>query len=269
MPDPVSGLVGGAASGSALGPYGALAGGAMGLLQGMIGSNAASKASQQQLSMQRQAMELNKQRYAESQGNFSPYLQAGTSALGTYQNMLGNAQQPSFDYQQPAFNFDTYQDPGAQYQIAQANKAMQNSALARGMTGGGALASMAAKNQEMTGAAYSGAFDRYKQTSEMNYGQAQGTYQRDSDWLNNIMNRYGGLASSGQQAAGTLGNIGAGNAAAMTNLYTGMGETQAQGTLGSANAMNSGLGQFVQGIGQFSGMGGAGGQVNNNLGGQP
>lgn len=258
----------GAGAGTAVSPgWGTVIGGGLGLVQGLFQANAAEKAAEEQAAAQRQALELNKQRYAETQGNLNPYITAGKTALGTYEGMLGGAQQPKYNYTQQAFDFNTYSDPGAQYRIAQANKAIQNSALARGMTGGGALTSLAEKNQEMAGQAYGDAFGRYKDMSAINSTLANNEYARNSDWLNNIMNRYSGLATGGQNAATQLGTIGTGNAAAMTGLYQGMGESQAQGTLGSSNAINQGIGQLAQGIGQWSGGNSGNGQVNTNFGG--
>ena len=257
----------GAATGASVGGgYGALIGAGLGLAQGVMGANAASKAAKAQEDAANRALVLNEQRYGESQGNFDPYIRTGQAALDKYAGML-DTKQPEYTYTQPEFNFNTHSDPGAQYRMAQASKAIQNSALARGMTGGGAITSLAEKNQEMAGQAYADAFGRYKDMSTINSTLANNKYARDTGWLNNIMDRYSNIATGGQNAAAQLASTGTGNAAAMSNLYTNLGDAAAQGIVGGQSALNTGISQLAQGIGQYYGGGSGNGQTNYNFGG--
>jgi hypothetical protein len=86
----------------------------------------------------------------------------------------------------------------------------------------------AAKGLGSSGAALKGA-------AEYSTGLANSTYQQQ---LGNFFN----LANVGQNAAGTLGQIGMGSQAAVNQLTTGGAAATAAGTVGAANAAIGGLG---------------------------
>ena len=228
---------GAVAGGEAAGPWGALIGGGLGLANGIMGAMSSDSAASAAAAKEEQAIEYQKQIQNQSTSNLQPTIQAGNEALQQYQKQLGSVQQPGFNYQQQPFNYDQNSDPGTQFQIAQAAKAIGNSALAKGMVGGGTADALAQREQEIGGTAYQGAYNRYMGQSEMGYNQAQGQYTRNSDWLNNLMNRYGGLAQSGAQAGTALATTGSVNAGNIGKLYQGLGATQAGGIMGSSSAL--------------------------------
>lgn len=116
------------------------------------------------------------------------------------------------------------QSPGYQYQLNQGMQQVQNSAAARGgLTSGNTLAAL----------------------------QANGTGLANQDWYNylstslNQYNNYIGqlqnLSGGGQNAAANLGTIGATTANNIGTSLTNAGAATAAGTVGSTNAITSGL----------------------------
>lgn len=204
-------------------------------------AEASTDAARMAAEQEQKGLDFQKSVYEENKANLSPYVKAGAQALDTYQQKLAGATQPSFDYKIPEFKFSAFEDPSAKYMMAQATKALQGSALARGATGGGFAKALAEKNQEMANTAYGGAWDRYLSKTKMDYGAETDKYNRNNDWLQKLYDRYGNLATQGQAAA--VGQSGASNqlASGVANSYNSMGESLASGSLGSAGAWNQGL----------------------------
>lgn len=157
---------------------------------------------------------------AKQGGSSSTALPSGLAALG---QMLTTP-----------FSFDATkldQTPGYQFTLQQGTKALQNSAAAQGLGLSGAqekgLLSYATGLADQT---YGNQYNRALQQYQTNYGIA-----------NDMVNRLSGLASLGQNAAAGVGNAGMQTASNIGNLITGAGNAQAAGTVGSANALSSGL----------------------------
>lgn len=224
-----------------------------------MGSSAAKRAARDQARAIQQGIDFQRGVYSDAQGNFNPYIQSGQQNLGTYQNMLDTAQQPTLNYQQQAFDFNKYKDPSAEYAMQQSAKAMEASALAKGATGGGFAKALQQNQNNLANQAYQNAYDRWSKTSAMMYGQAKDQYDRDYAYQQNRLGRYGNLATQGLQAAQGLGSIGSGAAQNMGSLYSGLGSAQAAGTLGASNALSSGLtglmGGLASGLGSYYGYG--------------
>jgi hypothetical protein len=181
------------------------------------------------------------------------------------------------------FTFQDIQnlDPGYQFRMDQASKALQSSAAARGgALGGGTLSALSNLNQNLASAEAQNAFSRLEQ-------QQQGRFGRLQSMLGT------GLAAGGQQAANILGanqflagqglagaqNIGqwmiqpaqyagtalmggaeqqAANAMnagrSIADLITGAGNARAAGTMGAANAWSGALGGVANaagGVGRY------------------
>ena len=223
------------------------------IYQGISGSNASEKAANAQLGQEQKGLDFQKQVYGNTQANMAPYVGAGANATGELQNRLANYKQPNFNYTQPDFNFSTYSDPGAEYQMAQATKALNQSSLARGLAGGGIAKSIMAKNQEMAGTAYQGAYNRYLNNSNMRYQQAEGDYNRNYANQNNILDRYNTLSQNGQNAAANLGTINTSTGAQVGGQYGNMGSSMASGILGSNNAQQQAISGGLNGLGKIAG----------------
>lgn len=223
------------------------------IYQGVSGADASKKASNAQLSQEQKGLDFQKQAYADSQSKMAPFVGAGANAVGELTNRLANYKQPNFNYTQPDFNFSTYSDPGAEYQMSQATKALNQSSLAKGLAGGGIAKSIMAKNQEMAGTAYQGAYNRFLANSNMKYGQAEGQYNRDYNSQNNLLDRYGNLANTGANAAAGVMINNTNTGKQIAGQYGNMGSSMASGILGSNNATQQAISGGVNGLSKIAG----------------
>lgn len=190
-------------------PIGAAIGGGLGAIgsigSAFIGSNASSRASNQQAQAQMQALQLQSQMFAAANNALSPYYTAGQHALPTLEHLLT-----------PSTSADTLRSlPGFQFQSQWGNLQATNALAAQGL--GGSTGPLA--------------------TAISNYNEGlAGTY-----WQNAV----GGLenfANMGAGSANALAGTAVNSGNAMAGLLTGAGNALASGTLGSANAISGGLG---------------------------
>jgi len=196
----------------------------------------------------------------------APYLQAGGGAATTLADLMapGGALTKQFT----AADMQTL-DPGYQFRIDMANKALQASAAARGgALGGGTLQSLANLNQNLASSEMQNAFNRFQTQQQQRYSQLMGLAGVGQNAANvsgaNLLNaaqQAAALQTGAAQTAGGWG-IGAGeyggtaqmNAAqqmaqnalatqrSIADLMTGGAAAKAAGTVGSANAWGGALG---------------------------
>jgi len=162
--------------------------------------------SQAQADAMKQAAALQQSRYEQNVGLETPYMNAGTNALGTLQNYLGlngtTAQSAAMNgYQNSPFF--------TQMQTNAGNAAMGQYA-GQGKMGGNALNAL------------------YQQNAAMDYGQ-----------YNNYLNQLSGLTSTGAGAANALANYGTQSAATQGNLISGAGAATGAGYKGVGDAANN------------------------------
>jgi hypothetical protein len=164
-------------------------------------------------------------------------------------------------------------DPGYAFRLEQGQQALERGAAARGgALGGGALRDLAQFSQGLASQEYGAAYGRARQENLDAYGRYSDQY-----------NRMASLAGLGQTQVAGDNNLGAQYAGAQSNLLTGIGNAQAAGSVGSANAMQTALGQGMNyyqgnrmidamGAGRGSSYGGGGGgtryggDINTGLG---
>lgn len=206
-----------------------------------ISANAASNAAGAAAAQEQKALDFQKNQWETTQRNINPWITAGQSALGDYQSKVAGYRQPEFDYKLPDFNFSTYSDPGAQYQMEQATRAINNSSLSKGLGGGGALKALMAKNQEMAGTAYQNAFSRYLQKNKQDYGYANDQYDRNLNWQNTDLERTKNISDTGASMASGLGKLGNDAGAQIGASYGNIGASQASGIAGAGNAYSQGV----------------------------
>ena len=204
----------------------------------VIGSHAAGKAAnQQQVSLQ-QAIDQWMKIQEANNGLLSPYETAGSTALPQLQALLAKGA-PSFT---APTGVNMQNDPGYQFRMQQGQKALEQSAAARGgALGGGALKDLTQFGQNFGSNEYQNVYNR----ALSGFGANLAGYQTNLGGLEN-------LAGLGLSAAGT--NVGAnlGVGQGITGATTGIGNAQAAGTIGSANAWAGGLGGLGNSISQFS-----------------
>lgn len=210
------------------------------ILGGILGSNASDRAAAQAAEAQRQALEFQKAIHEEARGNFAPYIAQGTQALGNLQGIAGQAQ-PGFGYQQDEFSFDKNKDPGAQYLMAEAAKAINASALAKGGMGGGLAKSLATEIGNEGNTAFQGAYGRWMGRSQMLNEQENQKYNRNLGWQQNQFGQQAHIADLGQNSASALAGYGSQLGRSGGDLIVGAGQSRAAGTMLGNNAMTQGL----------------------------
>lgn len=189
-------------------PWGAVAAAVIG---GVIQDRAADKGRDAQSRAARDAGARSDAQYADTEQNLRPYMDAGTSALGRYNQVMGG------DYS----NFN--QSPDYLYALQSGTQALDRGAAAGGgLWGGGADA------------------DRIK------LGQGLATQN-----LGNYMQRLMGIAGLGQNSAVSLGQFGSQNVTNQGNALMANGQAQANGATNSANAWSNAINGVVQGYGNM------------------
>ncbi len=209
------------------------------ILGGLFGKSAAQKAAEQQAAAAAQAnqfvqgnttniQEIVNKHAAEAQnmiqGNFAPYQGLGNTAVGGLNTALQNP-----------FQFNLADDPGYQFRLAQGQKAIEQSAAARGgAVSGGALKALTQYGQGFASNEYQNAFARHQQG-------IQNLFQGAGLGLN-AAGQSSGLQTGvlGQQASLDANALENENALISSNL-TGAGNARAAGTVGGANAIGGAL----------------------------
>lgn len=214
----------------------------------------------------------------------SPFLGMGQGLAGDMLGQLQTQMAPGGDLNR-TFNFQDIQnlDPGYQFRMDQASKALQSSAAAKGgALGGGTLQALSSLNQNMASSEAQNAFSRLTQQQQdrfnrmnsllgtgLNTGMGAATAMGQ-----NVLGANQFLANQAQTGATTLGNwmiqpaqfagglltnaaqSEAGNAMtagqSIANLMSGAGNAQAAGIMGSANAWGQGLGGVASAAGNIA-----------------
>jgi hypothetical protein len=226
------------------------------IISGLMGGSASRSAAAQQAAAANQAAQLQykatedslaqqKSFYDQNQANQRPYMQAGSTAMGSLANLMGTSGNTgAANYGSLMKPFDNSalaltQDPSYQFQLNQGMQALQASDLAKGtlMSGQGAK-DIANYSQGLASTNYQNAYQNYVTNQTNQY------------------NRLSGIAGLGQSAAAGVGNAGVQTGANMANTalsganmvgnsYMQAGNANASGTMGQANAYSNAIGSGV------------------------
>ncbi len=247
------------------------------IFSGLMGQSAADKAAQQQIASQQKVIDLTGKTIpqandtiaggvtganstladynARNMGLLQPYQSTGTNALAQLNGLTaaGGFQAPT--------NVTEQNDPGYQFRMQQGQKALEQSAAARGgAISGGADKALVQYGQDYGSNEYGNVYNRALGTYQTNFGNLQslaglglnatntGVQANNLTGSQTAGNTYGGgLAQSGNLLSG-LG--------IQANALTGQGNAAAAGTVGGTNALTSGI---------TSGIGGATNSISNLL----
>lgn len=239
------------------GPTGAAIGGKIGGGLGGAGDNAISGSQAKSVAnTQAQgadaATALQARMYDQTRADHTPYLNTGVAANNQLGYLMGlspgsaggsdpmtgvnTALGASGSLAKPFSVDDFHVDPGYQFALDQGQKALQNSAAAKGGLFSGATGK--AINEYAQGVAnqqYSTAYDRYNTNQ------------------NNLYSRLAGLSNSGQGAANMVGAAGAESAKNSSQSLQDAAQIRAAGQKNMTNAWNTGLGQFGSALGSIWG----------------
>lgn len=248
---------------------------------GILGAQAARRASGQLQSNIQQGIQTQQNMFNTAQGALAPYYSAGSQAVpglfnaanaasglaGTYNPQIAGLNQPNFNAlaSQYAINSnwggnELQNTPGYQFTLNQGLNAIQNSNAARGLgLSGNALKAASDYASGLASTTYQQQYQNYADAQRQNFMQGlQGGQQTYQNALQNLQQQFGnalqGNASAAQilqsiygtgaNAANALGSnaVSAGNAIAQN--YGALGNAQAAGTLGASNSYRNMLGSL-------------------------
>ena len=194
---------------------------ALGAGASIIGSNKAASAASD---ASNSSNELQRYMYDQNRADQQPFYNAGVGAVNQLAQMVG----PGGQYSRPFTMADYQQDPGYQFRLTEGMKALERTAAARG----GLLSGATLK-----------AAQRYGQDAASS--EYQNAYNRFYNDRNQMLNPLQSLAGVGQTSANQLGQVGQNYAGAVGN--NNMMGAQARGSayVGGANAINGGIGQYL------------------------
>jgi hypothetical protein len=185
-----------------------------------MGSQAAKQGGEAQANAANRAADLQNAQYYQTRQDQMPFLEAGKGALNQLIPLASNYK--PFDY-----NAMTA-DPGYAFRLSEGQRALDQSAAARGgLISGNALKAATRYGQQMGSDEYNSSFNRY-------------LAQRNAE-----LNPLQSLAGMGQTGATNLGTMGAQNAATVGNLMTSGAAAQAAGNVGQTNAITGGIGTYL------------------------
>lgn len=198
------------------------------LASGLIGANAAGNAADTQSEAARYAADLTAANTARTREDLAPWRTAGGNALAMLNSRLRGLTAPITMTQA-----DLEATPGYQFTRDQGLRAVQSAAAAKGLG--------------VSGAALKGA-------TRFATGLADTTY--DKRFANELASRTSnynmlyGPAALGENAAATTGNLGTAGTAAQTNALMSGAQSEAAGSVGTANALSNaltgGVGNYLQ-----------------------
>jgi hypothetical protein len=209
-----------------------------------VGLYSANKAASTQANAANQAAQLSQTQFDQTRADQAPWRAAGETAL--------NALTPLATNYTPFGMNQFQQDPGYQFRLSEGQRALGHQAGSRGgLVSGTSLKAMQDYAQNSASQEYGNAFNRYQTERQARLGPLQS------------------LAGLGQSSANFTGQLGAQNAANVGNYLTGGAAAQAAGQVGSANALTSGLGTYLnysQGNSLLSALrGGSGGMTSADV----
>lgn len=198
----------------------------------LLGASASKSAANTQAAATDRAGELQREMFQEQNRLQEPFRQGGMAAqnkLLTYFGLPGGTEGADYGRYSRDFGMSDFTtDPGYAFRLAEGQKTLDRQAAARGgLISGGALKAAQRYGQDMGSQEFQNAFNRY-QTNRANQLQP----------LQSLM-------GAGQTATNTMGTAAANYGTNAGNLMTSGGAARASGYVGGANALTSGLGQYM------------------------
>lgn len=184
---------------------------------------ASGEASDAQSEAAASAQALEQKRYEQGRTDLAPYRDAGSKALGYYQDFLG-----ANGAEAAAGAHDMFRSsPGYTFALDEGIRATEGSAAARGgLLSGGAIKAVQDRGMGLA-------------------DQTSGSY----------LDRFLGLANMGQASAAGTANLGAASGAREANYITDAGAAQAGGYLSAAQGVNGAISNGLQLYGYGKGNG--------------
>ena len=193
-------------------------------------ADAATRAAQIQAEASRYAADLQQKQYDQNVARQQPFYQAGVNAL---LKLVQASRYTPFGQEQ----FQS--DPGYAFRLSEGQKALERSAAARGgLISGSALKAATRYGQDMGSQEYQNAFNRYQTERAATLNPLQSLTGMGQTTA-------AGLGAAGQNMASNVGNYAMQGANATAGGMTDSAAARASGYVGGANALTSGLGQYL------------------------
>lgn len=214
-------------------------------------ADAAKSAAQLQHQDQQASLAFQQKQFDTTQANEAPWIKAGQGAVTSLSDLLhGGLPNWSNTFQAPT-GANEQNDPGYQFRLEQGQKALENSAAARGgALSGGTGQALQQYGQDYASNEYGNVYNRALQQYQQNYN----IYQNNQA---NQFNRTATLAGLGQTSTAQLGQFGQQAANNVANINTTSGAqigqqlnnqaaATASGYVGAGNAASSGINSIGQ-----------------------
>ena len=186
----------------------------------LLGAYGANRAAKTQANAARQGLEAQERMYEQTRADQAPYRQAGEEALNSLRSLV-------MDYR-PFTAEKMYDDPGYAFRLSEGQKMLDRQAAARGgLISGNALRATAKYGQDYASNEYQNAFNRYQTERNAQLSPLQS------------------LAGVGQSATNYVGNAAQNMGQAQNQSIQAIGNAQASGYVGGANALTSALGSYL------------------------
>ena len=207
-------------------------------------ASAATQAASTQADANRYAADIQYKMFQEQQALQKPWLKAGENALakltsGINTGQFGKVTPFSFTAQE----FAKQQDPGYAFRLAEGNRALNQTAAARGgLISGNALKAAQRYGQEMGSQEFQNAYNR-----------ALTGYNANQQAVVNAYNQLAGVSGTGQTTAQQIGAAGQNYAANVGNLASATGTSSANALLAQGQARASAYQGYGSAAGQALG----------------
>lgn len=196
----------------------------------VIGADAAGDAADAQAAAARDTNATNKYIFDKQVELQQPFRETGLTANNRLAQLMGlvsggdanGSLMQTFDASQ------MYDDPGYQFRLNEGMKGLENSAVARGgLLSGAAMKAIQKYGQDYASGEYQNAFNRFNANQTNQY------------------NRLAGLVNTGMGATNQIGNAAAQYGQNVANTNAALGNAQAAGAIGQANAITGGISQGI------------------------
>ena len=200
-----------------------------GAILGAISSNSSSK---RQVEAVREGQDAQERMFERQNELNEPFRQAGITGQNRYMELMGlggNTGAPGYGRYARDFGMsDFQQDPGYEFRLTEGLKVLDRQAAARGgLISGAALKAAGRYGQDYASGEFQNAFNRFQVNRS------------------NQLNPLASLAGMGQTATNALSNAAGQYGQAAYGSATDIGNAQAAGRMGMANALAGGVGQGI------------------------
>lgn len=209
---------------------GIIAAAAIGGAASLYGASQARRAGREQADAAREGQNMQREMFDEQNRLNEPFRQAGITGQNRYMELLGlggNTGAQGYGSYARDFGMSDFQrDPGYDFRLTEGLKALDRQAAARGgLISGAALKAAGRYGQDYASNEYGNAFNRYQINRS------------------NQLNPLASLAGMGQTATGAMSNAAGQFGDRFSASAADIGNAQAAGRMGMANALMGGVGQ--------------------------